>query len=183
MVEKTLSTKRRRNLKPLLIILGIIILCVGGGVAFALLTHQAETSSEDEINTTVSDSSESSATETEKNTEVDNFTEVAQYEGDDPNELHELTGVITYSAVSGENLSIRVSIDQTLDSGACKLTLTSGSAMYMTEAAVIQSGATTSSCEGFDVPLAELTAGSEWDISIAIASGDKTGLIAGKANL
>lgn len=183
MVEKKLSTKRRKNRKPLIILIVAIILCIGGGVAFFLLTRPANTSSDDEINTTVSDSSESPATETEKDTTTDNFSEVPQYEGENPNELHELTGVITYSGVNGENLSIRVSIDQTLNSGICNLTLTSGSATYTTAAPIIQSGATTSSCEGFDIPTTELAAGNEWDINITVSSDNKTGLITGKVNL
>ena len=113
----------------------------------------------------------------------DNFNEVPQYEGENPNTLHELTGVINYSAVAGENYTIRVSIDQTLGSGTCKLTMTADANTYTAEAPIIQSGSTTSSCEGFDIPLTELSASKKWSINIAISSGDKTGLIVGEANL
>lgn len=182
MVEKKLSIKRRRNCKIGLIILAIIILCVGGGVAFALLTHKADTSSEDEI-VAPAETEESPARDTEKDTETDNFNEVPQYEGESPNTLHELTGVINYSAVAGDNYSIRISIDQTLGSGTCKLTMSSDAKTYTAEAPVIQSGSTTSSCEGFDIPLSELSASKKWNISIAISSGDKSGLIVGEASL
>lgn len=182
MVNKKLSIKRRRNYKIGIIILAIIILGAGGVTAFMLLTHKADTSSDDEIQAPTQ-TTESPAKDTEKDTTKDNFNEVTQYEGESPNELHELTGVITYAAKSGENLSIRVSIDQTLGSGTCDLTMTSGSATYTATAPVIQSGATTSSCEGFDVPVSELSAGAKWGINIKISSGDKTGLIAGEASL
>ncbi|MBQ3305955.1 hypothetical protein IJH02_00760 [Candidatus Saccharibacteria bacterium] len=183
MVEQ-LSIKRKRNIKTIFLVIGLVVLCAGAGVALALLTHKkADTSSNDEIKTTVSEPSKTTVKETEKDTETDNFNEVPQYEGENPNELHELTGIITYTGKTSENLSIRVSIDQILGSGTCNLTMTSGSATYAAAAPIIQSGATTSSCEGFDVPLSELSAGKTWNINIKLTSEEKTGVISGEVSL
>ena len=35
-----------------------------------------------------------------------------EYAGEDPNEREDLTGVVTYAGVNGNNLMIRVNIDQ-----------------------------------------------------------------------
>lgn len=187
MVKQQLSIKRRRNYKFGLLIIGIIVLCVGGGVAFALLTHKADTSSDDTIGapaSSVRNPVEQTAEMNSDTEKVDDFNEVPQYEGENPNNLGSITGIINYSAVVDGNLLIRVSLDQLLGSGTCKLTLSAeGAKDYTAEAPIVQAGGTTSSCDGFDIPVAELSASSKWNISVALSSDNKTGLIVGEANL
>ena len=52
--------------------------------------------------------------------------EIPQYDGEDPNMAEELSGALTYVGVSGNNLLIRVNIDQYLSSGTCRLELNRG---------------------------------------------------------
>ena len=41
----------------------------------------------------------------------------------------------------------------------------------------------TSSCDGFAIPVSELSGGTNWTISIALASGDKSGVITGETRI
>ena len=105
---------------------------------------------------------------------------IVQYEGDNPNEAEELTGVVTYAAVKGDNLMIRVNIDQYLDGGSCELSLNQGGVKYSDIANI--SSVTTATCEGFNVPVSELGSGN-YQIIIKLSSDGKTGTIKGEVNI
>lgn len=112
--------------------------------------------------------------------EVTEKEKVVQYEGEDPNEEDELTGVVTYAGVNGDNLMIRVNIDQYLNSGSCELNLIQNSVVYSDIANIVGS-AITATCEGFNVPVNGLSG--NYEIVIKINSGEKTGTINGKAKI
>ena len=108
--------------------------------------------------------------------------EVVQYDGNNPNEGGQLTGVVTYAGVSGDYLMIRVNIDQYLTSGRCALTLQqTGTEVYNEEVNLVDS-ASTSTCEGFNVPMSKLGAG-KVTILINLYSGNKTGVINGETEI
>lgn len=107
---------------------------------------------------------------------------VSQYEGNDPNEAEELTGVITYAGVSGDKLMIRVNIDQFLDAGECKLNLRQAGMNVYNASARVVSSVSTATCEGFDVPLAEVGTGGT-HITITVQAGEKVGTIEGEATI
>ena len=128
--------------------------------------------------------------ENDENISGDDFVEkvvkekrVVQYEGDDPNVVADLSDVITHAEVNGNNLVIRVSIDQYLDDGTCKLTLSrAGSVLYNNEVNIIND-VSTSSCEGFDVPVSQLGNGAI-EITIDLSTTDgKSGIIYGEASI
>ena len=108
--------------------------------------------------------------------------EIVQYEGGNPNELDNITGVVTYAGVSGNDLMVRVNIDQYLNSGECMLLLsTAGNIVYSNVARVIDS-ASTATCEGFNVPMYLLESG-HYNITVEVTSGDKKGTISGEVSL
>lgn len=109
-------------------------------------------------------------------------TEVVQYEGGNPNALGELTGVVTYAGVRDGTLTVRVNIDQYLESGSCELALVSGGMTIYSEGAEIIGSATTASCTGFDVPVAGLPRG-QLSIVVWLESGDKKGGIRGEVEI
>ena len=116
----------------------------------------------------------------EKEEETAEKEKVVQYEGEDPNTQEELTGVVTYAGVNGNNLMIRVNIDQYLESGSCELSLMQNGVAYSDVANIVGSAAT-ATCEGFNVPVSGL--GGDYEIVIKISSGDKTGTINGKVKI
>ena len=118
---------------------------------------------------------------TVKTTEVEEVVEkpkTIQYDGDDPNDLEELSGVVTYAGVTGDNLMIRVNIDQYLEGGTCELNLMRGGDIMHSETAEIVGNVTTSTCEGFDIPVNEVGSGNV-EIIIHLKSGNKNGVING----
>ena len=125
-------------------------------------------------------SSEEKPKEAEKE-DSDDGKSIKQNEGSDPNASPSLTGSLTSANKSGDNLVIRVNIDQYLSSGTCSLNLENNGTLIEKSANILPT-ASTSSCEGFDVPLSELSSGT-WNIIINLASGEKTGEIKGEVNL
>lgn len=103
-----------------------------------------------------------------------------QYEGSNPNTSGELTGFINYNSISGDKLLIRATIDQFI-SGTCDLVMTANG-KTVTRSVNIVNTPTASVCDGFDIPVAELSSGT-WQINIKLTSGDKTGTITGEASL
>lgn len=108
--------------------------------------------------------------------------EMVQYDGEDPNEGTSVTGVITYASVNGGNLMIRMNIDQYLSGGNCKLSLVQNGAVVFEATAVVIDAVSTSTCEGFNVPMAGLGGGKTM-INIVVTSGDKSGTISGEVEL
>lgn len=107
---------------------------------------------------------------------------VVLYEGEDPNSKDDLTGVVTYAGVNGDNLMIRVNIDQYLEDGSCELSLwRDGASMYTGKARIVNS-VTTATCEGFNVPTSGLSEGN-YKIVIKLSSGDKVGTINGETKI
>ena len=104
-----------------------------------------------------------------------------QYEGEDPNKAESLSGVISYAGVVGDRLVIRVNIDQYLVSGNCELRLR-GNAHDHSESTIITDSASTSTCQGFDIPLSQLRP-DRYIIYIDLYSEDKTGQITGEITI
>ncbi len=118
----------------------------------------------------------------EETSEVVEKPKTVQYDGEDPNIADELSGAITYAGVAGDNLMVRVNIDQYLESGECRMEVQRGGAvLYSDEAGIVQN-VTTATCEGFDVPVGELGSG-EADIIITLNAGGKSGVIRGGVSL
>ena len=101
---------------------------------------------------------------------------VVQYDGGDPNDGNELSGVITYAGVNGDYLMIRINIDQYLESGECVLRVLSGGNLIHEEVTGVMIGASTASCDGFDVPV-ELIGSGMFDIVVDLEADDKSGTI------
>lgn len=107
---------------------------------------------------------------------------VKQMEGEDPNEAEGLSGVVTYAEVVGEKLEIGVNIDQFLMEGSCRLEMVQDGGVVYNDAVDIISMVSTSTCDGFDVPLDGLDGG-EYGIVIYLESGGKNGIIRGEADI
>lgn len=88
---------------------------------------------------------------------------------------------ITSTEQQNGQLQIRTLI-HSVESGDCKLTLTSNSGTIITKSAATQSMAATSTCKGFDVPLSELANG-EWQIAIDYQAQDVVGSVKGSVQI
>ena len=99
-----------------------------------------------------------------------------------PRRRRNLRGVISYTGVTGENLMIRVNIDQYLANGECRLSLIRDESVIYNTVVEIESSVATSTCSGFNVPVAKLGSGS-LKIKIELKFGEKSGTIEGEANI
>lgn len=181
----------RKKSKKKLVIVSLIVttLLIAGGIAVYLLLSPSKGQNS---NTPAKDTSETTKKlanpDTETSAETNNTKALEaekniqpSYEGENVNNSESLTGVVSHKSVTGSNLIIRTTINQTLSSGECKLTLVNGQ-KTITRTSDIAQNPSSSSCEGFDVPTSELGNGT-WSISITITSGDRTGTIIDNVSL
>lgn len=188
--SRTHTRRRRLNLFPILfwlILLGLAGAVIYFGYKFIFdksydlpdlpVSTSSQTPTSAQPKSSTEQKSETKTDEAEK--PEDDGKTPEKYDGDDANTSESLTGVITYAAFSNGKLVIRTNIDQYLSSGSCALTLSDGS-NSVSRAASIVPEASTSTCEGFDVPTSEL---SDFDrpiaITINLSSGDRVGTITG----
>ena len=186
-------SKKRKKITPKKIIKIGLILLIAVAVIFVtkeIIRHQTSPEkTEEEASEKVIEESKAEQKSTEEKKENDSDwsqetekkEEHQNFEGEDPNERSELTGIITTARVSGENFIVRVSIDQYLSSGTCELKLEKSEKNYE-ETVNIYSDVSTSTCEGFDIPLSSLEKG-VWNATINLSSEGKTGNIEGKVTI
>lgn len=79
---------------------------------------------------------------------------------------------ITAANVNAESLQVRVLIQAVWSSGVCTLTLTNGNSS-VTKQASVQALASSATCQGFDVPMAELSSGT-WTVRVSAAHDGQT---------
>lgn len=182
-------TKRRRRNKKWVSRLFILVLLIAAGAVcyFVWDSYFRDKTLEPEqpvvVETKKTEIKEQKKEEKKEETEpVVEKEKVPQYDGEDPNESGQITGVITYAGMSGNNLMIRMNIDQYLNGGTCKLALSKDGAVYYTASAPVIDSAASSTCEGFNVPAGQVADG-KTDIVIFVSSSDKSGEIMGEVSL
>ena len=80
---------------------------------------------------------------------------------------------MTASTQNGSTYQMRFQIDTPTADGTCTLTLTKGSST-VTKTAGVQALAKISTCQGFDVPVSELSSG-QWNVNMSYESSTLTG--------
>lgn len=106
-----------------------------------------------------------------------------QYENTDTNPTTKLTGFITYSGKDGNNLTIRITINQLLkETGTCTLTLTSTNGQKIERTATTIDNPSSATCQGFDIPLSEIPVG-DYQIDIDIKTAHQNGNIKGSITI
>lgn len=187
-----MAQKRKNKRKYIYWLVVLVLFVVAGVVVFLVWNNYFRNKSEDK-----QENESAEVVENKDSTDVKNDVEgrdgvndeakkaeeekkIVPYEGDDPNEREELTGVVTYAGMNDGMLMIRVNIDQYVDGGTCELSL-QGNTTY-SDTANIAGGASTATCEGFNVPASMLASGT-YQIIIKINSGGKVGIIKGEVNI
>ncbi|MBR3329546.1 hypothetical protein IKG29_03445 [Candidatus Saccharibacteria bacterium] len=179
--------RRRKRSRKIVSWLIILILLVIAGVVVKLVwdNYFGDNKGQDgdeEIVAVEEEDKEPEKTEDEEKKTTEEKEETIQYDGEDPNEGGELTGVVTYAGVVESNLMIRINIDQFLSDGTCKLKLINDGVTKYRDTASIAESATTSTCEGFNVPLSEITDGN-YEIVVEVSADGKTGVIRGEVEI
>ena len=188
------SIRRHRPLykRPLFVVFLIVLAALGGLLFAKTLDDRYKTKETEETSETEKKKEEKESEEKKEEEKKETPAETpsdspqspdgktpAAYDGEDSNSFATLTGSISTARFSGDNLIIRVNIDQYLSSGSCDLRVTDG-VNQITVSAQILPEASTSTCEGFDVPTDSLKDFSRpLSVTINVTSGDKTGTITG----
>jgi len=175
---------KKQNKVPVVVAVIIFILIIGVAICY-FIANKPDNTDDFDTNPPATTESEQSTESTDSGTDSQSVDEnptietdkdnPKQYEGDNPNKSSTLTGVVSYKSVSGGILVIRTTINQTLSSGKCQLTLSNGSKTVSRSSDLVMNPSS-SSCNGFDVPTAELGSGN-WNIEIKVSSGNRTGVI------
>ena len=188
--------RRRRRQRRLVTTIGFLFLILLAGLVCYLVwdsyfrdkTNEGE-SEESKTEQVIEDktkkeegSKEQPEEEDKTEEEVEDEKEQPSYDGENPNQSSALTGVITRAENMGEQVVIRVNIDQYLGEGECRLNMKEDDEAIYSDTANIVGSAATATCEGFDVPVAEIGNGN-FVIEITVNSGDKTGIISGEVSI
>ena len=180
------TPKKKMSKKVIIITLVVVTLAVASAGAYFLFSPNDE---KDTIKDSQSKETNSSTSTTEdQDTTSTNATEheaekdiTPSYEGENTNTSQTLTGVINYAGVANDILMIRTTINQALSSGTCRLALSNGSAT-VTRDSNIALNPSSSTCEGFDVPISELGSGN-WTITITVTSDNRSGELKGNVTI
>ena len=178
-----MARRRKRSKKWLFRLFFLVLLVVAGAICYFVWDgYFREKPEEPQASGTAvveeDKQEEQGGSEEKEETPTIEKEEIPQYDGEDPNTAEELSGALTYLGVSGSNLLIRVSIDQYLSSGTCRLEISRGGQVVFSDSAAIVSAASTATCEGFNVPVSEVGSG-EIEVKIYLDGGGKTGKIVG----
>lgn len=183
-----MAQRRRKNRKW--IIGGLILaLLIGVGVGVAVIwgnngqeDEQKNGSVEVESNEAESTDKRDEETEEEYSERMAEEKRIKQYEGEDPDKAEELSGAITYAGVNNGMLMVAMNIDQFLSEGNCALSLMRGGETVYSANAKIVAEVSTSTCDGFNIPVNGLGSGTT-EVIIKLSSGGKTGTIKGEVNI
>ena len=179
---RIVKNKKPRKMNIITVVSLIALLLLGAWIIFAYTSSTWPFHNTLQTTSSKVDTKNPLGTDTEKiQDNGDPAKSPSQYEGEDPNTTASLTGFVSFSSVVDDNLVIRTTIDQSLNSGTCKLTLTKG-AMTVTKTSDIVANPSSSTCSGFDIPTSELSSG-KWNIYITLTNGNKTGTITGEATI
>lgn len=187
-----IKNKKNKSSKKTATILALSLIVIIAGVATYVVLSRIDTSttqkdatqSSSKNNSSDNASKDTDSSKTSDNEIIDHESEkdiTPGYEGESPDLSENLTGSINYTGVSGDKLIVRTTINQSLSSGLCEISLVNGSAT-ITRTSNIIPNPSSSSCEGFDIPTSELGSGN-WEIMIKITSGDKSGVLKGTAKI
>ena len=182
--------KRKRNFRWVKWLVFLVI--IAGAITVAILVKNnfdKKTDNNGGQTTNVDKPEEKKAEDKTENQDSGNTEEaqkqeqkVPQYDGESPNKSETLTGLITYADVVNDELVIRINIDQFLQSGNCNLTMSRNGVTHYSQSVGIQESVTTSTCDGYKIPVSELPKG-DFVVEISLDSEGKSGKITGRVRV
>lgn len=171
---------QKKNKKLYIIIVGIIVLLAGlsyyvfalNGNLFGWQFHKDDASS---VNMDPPTTEQVKAGQDAKKETVEENQGKPGTGDDTPTPSPSGALTVGFSAINQNDgkLQIRTMIEEILSSGQCNLTLTDGS-KNVTKSAAVYPTASISTCQGFDIPVSELSNGT-WNITVNVTSGDRSG--------
>ncbi len=189
-----ISTNKKRFSKKLIVTAGLVALFIAGSLTYVyalggnLLGWQAPNSSPSDNNkinygpATSEQQKSGSKIKSDSTNNQQDPAKPATNQSDTPpaptptpdSAKKSVQVTITAANQNGSILQIRTQIDAVENTGKCTLTLTKSGASTVTKTAGTQAYASISTCQGFDIPMSELSAGT-WQALINFDSSTLTG--------
>lgn len=167
--------KNKKPSKRYLVIAIAFILILAGYTASAYQLNLWPFQSKDTVNLSPASDDEKSAGENIKSDTVNPSSDSKETPSNDVDpSVTSLSVDFSATTQTDFNYQIRILIGSVLANGKCTITVTkTGSPTYTAEAR-IQPGPSSSTCQGFDIPLANLNSGT-WTASVSVESDNATG--------
>ena len=182
--------KRKRNFRWVKWLIFLVL--IAGAITVAILVKNNFDNNKTDNNKQSTDTSKTEEKKSEEKSENNSDEKneksqkseekVPQYDGESPNKSETLTGLITYADVVNDELVIRVNIDQFLQSGNCNLMMSRNGVTHYSQSVGIQESVTTSTCDGYKIPVSELPKG-DFVVEINLDSEGKSGKITGRVRI
>lgn len=171
-----MKINRSSNKKPIILSLCVVVVAAAAIVTFLYLKNQSNKQQSE----TSDAKQQKAAGEQTKSNAVDASNGKAEA-NDTPPAPQPIEGTskssvgvtMTASAQNGSMYQMRFQIDSPTTDGTCTLTLTKGSST-VTKTANVQALAKISTCQGFDIPVSELSPG-QWGAHLSYESSTLTG--------
>lgn len=181
----TRHVSHRKNNKNNPLLIAVIVLLCAALITFLVLFFVApKNGKKEEEKTTISSTVSTTTTTTTTSSQISVTTtsiedpkKVVQNDGEDPNIEPGFTGFFTNSNVSGNKLTLRLTINQIIGTqGTCTLLMTNDNGGKIEQSVPTVSNPSSSSCQGFDVSLDGVNKGN-WNIRVTIDADGKTGIL------
>ena len=172
------------NKKKTLLIAIIVVLLAGGAAAAYWVSNRNSGDKQEGVNHEPASQTEKDAGKQSKDETINKDTSSNSSKENSSTETppvpsNQTTTIpmrITASSQNGNVYQIRILIDQVVN-GSCTITLTRGGSK-VTKSAPTQALAQSSTCQGFDIPVSELSPGA-WQIAITLSGSGITGNTSG----
>lgn len=174
--------------KIILAILAVVLLAAGSAATYWIINRDSGDTQEgvnlEPATKTEEDAGKQSKDETvNKDTSSNSSKEngASETPATPPSQTTTIPMRITASSQNGDVYQLRTLIEQVVTNGTCTLTLTK-SGTKVTKSAPTQALAQSSTCQGFDIPVSELSPGT-WQVAISLSGAGITGSTSGTIDI
>lgn len=172
---KTINKDKTLPRKKIAIIgLVVILIALGGAVAYAKIYTPNDTKEATDGGTPTSQTNLEPASDEQKQAGDDKKQSTADSTVDTGTTPETLTVTITAFNQNGTQVQIRTLINEVSNAGSCTLTLENSDGTKITKSSDIQAQPSSSSCKGFDLTTDELTPG-VWKATVNVSIGTLAG--------
>lgn len=175
-----MQIQKRFNKLHYIVPVALVVVLVSGATAYLLVSNQSDTQEKKSETTSKqeADAGKQSKDETvnsgDSSSDQSTVDKGSNGNNTDTNQSGEVIPMsITASTQNGSVFQIRTLIQGLAPNGTCTLQLSKGSAT-VTKTAGVSLFAQTSTCQGFDIPLSELTPG-KWSVKASFEGDSKSG--------
>ena len=185
MIRKDIKTN---SMKKIVIFASIIValVCIAGVSLYFLNKSHQSTDNGDNANTLTEEQKEAAGyidDQPATNDQTSTGTDIKQDSIDEEDEeVSAVTGEFTMLEQSGSTVRIRTILSGVSSGGSCVLTMSGPSGGTYSATSQVQALASSSTCQGFDVPVSNLKTG-KWTVSVKVTMAGDTAVLEGEVDI